>query len=54
MVASYFMLSPSGMIMSNIDGANRTFFPLEDISHDRISRVLDVKLYIGRNAVYPW
>jgi radical S-adenosyl methionine domain-containing protein 2 len=54
MIASYFMLSPSGMVMSNIDGANRTFFPLEDINQDNISQVLDVQQYLGRAAIYPW
>jgi hypothetical protein len=52
MIASYFMLSPSGMIMSNIDGANRTFFPLEDVSHDNIWQILDFQQYLGRDAIY--
>jgi radical S-adenosyl methionine domain-containing protein 2 len=54
MIASYFMLSPSGMVMSNIDGANRTFFSIEDVSHDNMSQILDVQQYLGRNAIYPW
>ena len=54
MIASYFMLSPSGMAMSNIDGANRTFFPLVDINHDNISQILVVQQYLGRDAIYPW
>lgn len=54
MIASYFMLSPSGLAMSNIDGANRTFFPLADINHDNISQIMDVQQYLGRDAIYPW
>ena len=54
MIASYFMLSPSGSVMSNIDGANRTFIPLENVSHDNMQQILDVQQYIGRHAIYPW
>jgi radical S-adenosyl methionine domain-containing protein 2 len=52
MLASYFMLSPSGKAMSNMDGANRTFLPLESITD--ISQVTDVDQYFGRGALYPW
>jgi len=52
MLASYFMLSPSGKAMSNMDGSNRTFLPLESIAD--ISQVTDVDQYFGRGALYPW
>jgi radical S-adenosyl methionine domain-containing protein 2 len=54
MLASYFMLSPSGKAMSNMDGANRTFTPLEGITNDNISKVLDVRQYVGRGGIYSW
>jgi radical S-adenosyl methionine domain-containing protein 2 len=54
MIASYFMLSPSGKAMSNMDGANRTFTPLEDISNYNISHVLNVQQYAGRGGIYHW
>jgi radical S-adenosyl methionine domain-containing protein 2 len=54
MIASYFMLSPSGMVMSNIDGANRTFFSIKDVNHENISQIIDVQQYLGRGGVYPW
>jgi hypothetical protein len=51
MAASYFMLSIGGNFMSNLDGINRTFFPLLGINKENISRILDVQRYIvrGRN-----
>jgi hypothetical protein len=48
------MLSPSGMVMSNIDGANRTFFSIKDVNHENISQIIDVQQYLGRGGVYPW
>jgi len=54
MLASYFMLSPSGLVMSNIDGANRTFLPLAEIRPDNISQIMDVQQYLGRDAIYSW
>jgi len=54
MIASYFMLSPSGMAMSNLDGTNRTLTPLAGITHDNISQILDVQQYLGRGGIYPW
>lgn len=52
MIASYFMLSPSGKAMSNMDGTNRAFLPLRRISD--ISQVTNVGQYLGRGALYPW
>jgi radical S-adenosyl methionine domain-containing protein 2 len=54
MLASYFMLSPGGKVISNKDGANRTFTPLEGITNDNISQVLDVQQYVRRGGIYPW
>jgi radical S-adenosyl methionine domain-containing protein 2 len=54
MIASYFMLSPSGMAMSNLDGTNRTFAPLASINHDNLSQILDIKQYLGRGGIYSW
>ena len=54
MIASYFMLSHSGMATSNIDGANRTFLPLIDINNENISQIFDVEQYLGKEAIYPW
>jgi radical S-adenosyl methionine domain-containing protein 2 len=54
MIASYFMLSPSGMAMSNLDGTNRTLSHLVGITHDNISQILDVQQYLRRGGVYPW
>ncbi len=52
MIASYFMLAPSGRAMSNRDGTNRTFLTLKTIAD--LSRVTDVGQYLGRGALYPW
>ena len=54
MIASYFMLSPSGMVMSNLDGTNRTLTRLENIDRDSFSRVLDTEQYLGRGGIYSW
>ncbi len=54
MIASYFMISPNGLVMSNIDGANRTFLGLNEINHDNISQIIDLQQYIERDAIYPW
>jgi radical S-adenosyl methionine domain-containing protein 2 len=52
MLASYFMISPGGKAMSNMDGANRTFLPLETLVD--LSHVTDIEQYFGRGALYPW
>ena len=54
MISSYFMLSPSGMAMSNLDGTNRSFTPLVGINHDNLSQILDVQQYLGRGGIYSW
>ena len=57
MLASYLMISPSGLAMSNIDGANRTFLKIISILErcfDNISQVMDVQQYLERDAIYPW
>lgn len=52
MLASYFMISPGGRVMSNMDGANRTFLPLESITD--LSQVTHIEQYLGRGALYDW
>ncbi len=54
MLASYFMISPSGLALSNIDGANRTFLSLTEVTNDNISQIMNVQQYLERDAVYPW
>lgn len=52
MIASYFMLSPSGMVMSNLDGSNRILSPLSKISEFSLPKIMDVQQYLARGAVY--
>jgi len=54
MLASYFMLSPGGMVMSNKDGANRALIPLESVNQEKLSQVVDVDRYIQRGGNYSW
>ena len=54
MLASYFMISPSGLAMSNTDGANRTFLTLTDVDHENVWKIMDVQQYLEREAIYPW
>jgi radical S-adenosyl methionine domain-containing protein 2 len=54
MITSYLMISPSGLVMSNMDGANRTFLSLCDINSDNLSQIMDVQQYLERDAIYPW
>ncbi|MGD6851160.1 MAG: viperin family antiviral radical SAM protein [Candidatus Bathyarchaeia archaeon] len=54
MIGSYFMVSPDGQAMSNIDGSNRRFRPLTDINSENLGLVLDIPQYYGRNAIYRW
>jgi radical S-adenosyl methionine domain-containing protein 2 len=54
MIGSYFMLSPSGMVMSNLDGTNRTLKCLANIDRESLSQILNVKQYLGRGGIYSW
>jgi radical S-adenosyl methionine domain-containing protein 2 len=52
MLASYFMVSPSGMAMSNMSGAYATLGAIENIAD--LSQVLDPEQYFGRGGLYDW
>jgi radical S-adenosyl methionine domain-containing protein 2 len=52
MIASYFMLSPSGMAMSNLDGSNRTLSSLSNMNDASLPKIMDVQQYLDRGAVY--
>jgi radical S-adenosyl methionine domain-containing protein 2 len=52
MLASYFMISPSGKAMSNMDGAYRALESIENITD--LSQVIDPEQYFGRGAIYDW
>jgi radical S-adenosyl methionine domain-containing protein 2 len=54
MIDSYFMLSPSGMVMSNRDGTNSSLTPLEYVDKQNISQLLDVRKYAQRGGIYSW
>ena len=54
MIDSYFMLSPSGMVMSNREGTNRVLIPLERIANLNFSIVMDPEKYLDRGAIYDW
>ncbi|MCW4003054.1 MAG: viperin family antiviral radical SAM protein [Candidatus Bathyarchaeota archaeon] len=54
MIDSYFMISPSGMAMSNRDGTNRVLTPLIDVNQCNISQIVDVQKYEKRGGIYPW
>jgi len=54
MIGSYFMVSPDGQAMSNIDGSNRRFRPLTGLNSENLAQVLDIPQYYGRNAIYRW
>jgi radical S-adenosyl methionine domain-containing protein 2 len=54
MIDSYFMLSPSGMVMSNRDGTNDSSTPLENVDKQSILKLLDVCKYAQRGGIYPW
>lgn len=54
MIDSYFMLSPSGLSMSNREGTNRMMVPLERISNLNFSVVIDPEKYLDRGAIYDW
>jgi len=52
MINSYFMLSPSGKIISNSDDSYQTFEFDDFLSNSK--SVMDVSKYLGRGAVYDW
>lgn len=54
MVDSYFMLSPSGKVMSNREGTNRVFTDLASINNQNITQILDIQQYLDRGGVYSW
>jgi radical S-adenosyl methionine domain-containing protein 2 len=54
MLTSYFMISPSGLVMSNIDNVSRAFLSLNEVNPGNISQVMDVQQYLQRDAIYPW
>ena len=54
MINSYFILSPAGKIVHNLDGTNNLLTPLSEVDRRSLSQVIDSNKYKDRGAIYPW